>query len=256
MTLGLSQLRLMGNAGGAGGAPLFEAPLLTDVLPVRALNYAVTTPAAGSVRMVEDHEGILRRVAAGELRFRGARRGETLLADGNLQDWTKSAIGGGVVENLAGDAETVRMFMADGVSGRVDCRYAAAGVTLYTGEIYCFSIEWKQGPNHEASVIAARDEFQTMWHTGGDIGYCGVLNTEWDSYLTDEWQRIYWLMRWEGADGTTMNIFRVGAGVNADWTPTAGDMEIYYRRPQLEVVGGASIQMPSTLLDPDTYNGS
>ena len=55
-----------------------------------AADYTVTTPSANTVRMVEDHEGMLRRVNVGELRFRGVRRVENLNPETDLDYWGNS----------------------------------------------------------------------------------------------------------------------------------------------------------------------
>ena len=73
---------------GGGGNPFFQVDLTHKTTPDTYFqNKTVTFSGGGSVRMIDDHEGILRRVNSGEVWFRGARRVENLHDNPDVSGW-------------------------------------------------------------------------------------------------------------------------------------------------------------------------
>jgi lysophospholipase L1-like esterase len=116
-----------------------------------AADYTVTTPSANTVRMVEDHEGMLRRVNVGELRFRGVRRVENLNPETDLDYWGKQQTNTGtVIAN--GDGSMTLNSPAAG-----DRSYIFKTITVEAGVTYLISAQFTNvvGPANWATAISS-----------------------------------------------------------------------------------------------------
>ena len=73
------------GAGGFGPVAIFDAPLTTTLVPVRAGDPTFTFTRA-TTAYVADNEGILRNAMSGEARFQGARRVRNSSSDRRSED--------------------------------------------------------------------------------------------------------------------------------------------------------------------------
>ena len=67
-------VRRVFRQNGGSIIPLFNAPLLTSLIPTSATGSSTPTYSRASAAYVQDHEGVQRQVLANEARFWGARR--------------------------------------------------------------------------------------------------------------------------------------------------------------------------------------
>lgn len=112
----------------ASGEPedmLFNAPLLTSLVPQKATGSSTPTFTRATTAYVEDFEGLLKPVLSGEARFKGARRvgnlfsnTHTLTAGGGWTVTRATSVGGVDDPNGGTDAFTLTATSANGQIGR------------------------------------------------------------------------------------------------------------------------------------------
>jgi len=86
-------------SGAPASAPLFSVNLLNSSI-ARAKGSDVATYTGATTKTIEDFEGLIKPTLSGEMRFKGARRVENLVAASeNLQDAAYTAAGGATVDS-------------------------------------------------------------------------------------------------------------------------------------------------------------
>lgn len=216
---------------GGGSGLLFDLPLLTHLEPRISADPTITEPGAGSIRMVEDHEQVLRRVNSGELRFKGARRAENLIPTKDLSNaaWAKN---GSVAATF--DAAT-------GVS-------SVTGFTTGTGaaisDTYDGGIS-KNGQQHRVSLkIKSIDDVGDSIRVRIRDGSGGSTTQNLDVVLTANWVRYAIPVHTGVSDSEGIAVeFHVGIG-----SGTLADT-FQVKELMLEEVSGASNLAPSEYLD-------
>lgn len=116
-------LSLAVKAAGAamlGGGPLFNAPLMSSLIPTKAKGDNYPTFTRASEATFTDYEGVVRTVNSGEPRFSGARRVENqcTVSEGFTSEWTSSlsTVTTGVTDPLGGtSAVRVKANSANGL---------------------------------------------------------------------------------------------------------------------------------------------
>ncbi|GAF67831.1 unnamed protein product, partial [marine sediment metagenome] len=223
------------NVGGAAEGLIFRAPLLNSTLPIQAVDPTVTYPTAGSVRMIDDYEGILRRVDVGELRFRGTRRVANRLSDmpglfdSRGANWALS--GGARVDNTtfvnysgsAGDQLSAVGPPDTGIGGLAGERTYA-----FTADVQLVSAVTGTSASHfHLSMSDGTSQFGTVTVEPADNSY-----------------HRYTVI------GTPINDVTGGSpGVRIRYPVGASNVEINIKNVLLEEISGASSQNPARNVD-------
>lgn len=218
---------------------IFNLPLLVNALPTVANDFTVTYPAAASVRTVVDHEGTIRRVNSGELRFEGARRVENLSDFTDVGDMAQNVVGTGgtYVDNADG---TVTL----GTPSAADRSYVTIqSLPLVVGGRYMLSFEIVDVTGIAGTIV---DYTNNMFHITGGPTVSWEGNTRYFQ-STSYRGRVAW--PFECTSGGTANL-RVGLGVQAG--VATGGAEITIKDLQVEEISGQTIVAPGDYIEAET----
>jgi hypothetical protein len=229
-------VNVFGAVCAAGGAPpnvIFQAPLLTTLVPTFASGSPTPTFTRASLAYTADFEGILRRSFISAARFRGARMVANLLAF--TEDFSNAAwandFGTAVVtvnDALAPDGTlTADKVVFGGVNGgTLTQTITDTNRNLGAGAVYRGSC-WVKGTSGEKFNIWTRDN--------AGLGESALQIT-----LDGTWQRL----TPGGTSTATNNTITLVLGTRNLNLPLGTAATVWLWGAQLEVVGGASNQAP------------
>lgn len=212
---------------------IFASSLLTNLRPQKYINDTVTEPGAGSIALVEDHDGILRRTNSGELRFRGARRVENLIAQQNMNTgWNKD---GGVTDVYDAATNTNAITDFDAGSGAVFSETIDGSVPV-GGQTLCFSFEAR------ATGINANGTWLRVV-VRQNTGTASVVSIEVELTTNFKRYQIFSLM------ASDVVGWRVQYSISTDHVgEDVTNLDI--RNLQGEEISGASVQVAGEWVDP------
>lgn len=103
---GLKKRLLASNVSGAFRPPSYDAPLITTLVPQRAIGSSTPTYTGATTKYQQDFEGKLNLALSGEARFQGARREQNIwpTASENASGWESYT---NITRNSTGFLETV-----------------------------------------------------------------------------------------------------------------------------------------------------
>jgi hypothetical protein len=215
-------------------ALIFNAPLLTSIDPVTSANDTITPPAAATARIVEDHEGILRRVNSGELRFRGTRRAENLITDIFTESpWTQN---GDVTDN--GDGSQTYVISGGGT----DRSYSNHVYTFESNTAYFISFE-VVSMLITGSLTNAAASFSGIAPGPIDLP-ANPINPI--SGFTGRWGRKITT----GTLTDAVGAIRVGLGVSSPGVSGSDTATMTIRDVQVEEISGSGVQCANEYISP------
>ena len=219
--------------------PVFQVPLVSSLIPLRAADFNYTFARSGANATVTDFEGLVKDVTANEARFVGARRVyNTVVSDLRTNSGNWRGFGSGSFSlDTVNRVLTVTSFLGSG--NRVDSRFGV----LYSGEpiagnAYSYSFEVKA---NAAGDIGDSFTIQLNRYVGASSGVKAIsisVPSEWTRYTVDNWT--------PGGDATT-----IGANVSI-WSDEATATTVLLRNFQFEEVTGQSITTASEFVDEAT----
>jgi hypothetical protein len=167
------------RAGPSGPVAIFDAPLTTTLVPVRAGDPTFTFTRA-TTAYVQDQDGILRNAVSGEARFQGARRVRNLFsATATLSTQTPTVVAGLHVISFTGTGTITYSGVAAGslVGQGAGVRVATAPFTTTAGGLVCTvtgSVTLAQLENVDGQSNTAPGEYVSVGVLAAPFNGAGV----------------------------------------------------------------------------------
>jgi hypothetical protein len=166
-------------AGPSGPVAIFDAPLTTTLVPVKAGDPTFTFTRA-TTAYVQDQDGILRNAVSGEARFQGARRVRNLFsATATLSTQTPTVVAGLHVISFTGTGTITYSGVAAGslVGQGAGVRVATAPFTTTAGGLVCTvtgSVTLAQLENVDGQSNTAPGEYVSVGVLAAPFNGAGV----------------------------------------------------------------------------------